>query len=142
MELNKQKLQLWLDERVAAYNDGTRESIEMIRELCKQTGESMGPGGGSNYYYCVNGRWFADVFCESIPIRKVSWFFESTEEPETKIESVPDQWLQKVWAKKEALEKANPNMVVTLQVSECVDYAGCEIRFILNPKTENDESKQ
>ncbi len=30
MQLNKQRLQLWLDGKVAAYNNGSSQDIEMI----------------------------------------------------------------------------------------------------------------
>ena len=35
MQLNKQRLQLWLDEKVAAYNNGSSQDIEMIKILCR-----------------------------------------------------------------------------------------------------------
>jgi hypothetical protein len=48
MQLNKQRLQLWLSGKVAAYNNGSSQDIEMIRELCKYSKRLSFPSGSAN----------------------------------------------------------------------------------------------
>ena len=79
MQLNKQRLQLWLDGKVAAYNNDSSQDIEMIKRLCEQTGEGVNPGGDANFYLCINGRWKPSMIEEGIPHHPVSWFFEPEE---------------------------------------------------------------
>ena len=82
MQLNKQRLQLWLSGKVAAYNNGSSQDIEMIRWLCRRTGEMVIPQGGQSFYLCRGGKWFGYYGCEKIPHHPVSWFFEP-DEPNT-----------------------------------------------------------
>ncbi len=79
MQLNKQRLQLWLDGKVAAYNNGSSQDIAMIKELCRQTNEGLLPIGGGLYYTCLGGRWVGGYACEKVPHQPVSWFFEPDE---------------------------------------------------------------
>lgn len=76
MQLNKQRLQLWLSGKVAAYNNGSAQDIEMIQRLCEQSEDTSPPKGGANYYLCINGMWDPFIVCEKIPHHPVSWFFE------------------------------------------------------------------
>jgi hypothetical protein len=79
MQLNKQRLQLWLSGKVAAYNNGSSQDIEMIKDLCEQTNEGLFPIGGGQYYTCIGGSWVGSYVCEKIPHHPVSWFFEAEE---------------------------------------------------------------
>ncbi len=76
MQLNKQRLQLWLDGKVAAYNNKSSKAIEMIQELCKYSKDRSTPTGDVNYYVCDDGFWVGFEVCEKIPHHPVSWFFE------------------------------------------------------------------
>lgn len=82
MQLNKQRLQLWLDGKVAAYNNGSAQDIEMIQRLCEQSEDTSPPKGGAIYYVCDDGFWVGLTICENIPHHPASWFFEQ-EEPDT-----------------------------------------------------------
>ena len=86
MQLNKQRLQLWLSGKVAAYNNGSSQDIAMIQRLCEHTNEGLLPIGGGLYYTCIGGRWVGSYACEKIPHHPVSWFFEP-EEPRYEIKS-------------------------------------------------------
>ena len=90
MQLNKQRLQLWLDEKVAAYNNGSSQDIEMIKILCRHRSIIPIPNGASKFY--VNGMksWYTTDTIDGMPHHPVSWFFE------------PDPFEKRI----EALEKA------------------------------------
>lgn len=80
--INEQRLKLWLSGNVVAYNNGSTQDIEMVKELCKRTSDSNKPWGASPYYYCERGVWFAAPSCAPTPSHPVSWFFEPENAPE------------------------------------------------------------
>lgn len=83
MQINKQRLQLWLDEKVDAYNDGTTESIALIKELCKYSKNESIPSGAAKFYASDMASWYSyDGPEEGMPRQPVSWFFEPDNEPE------------------------------------------------------------
>ena len=75
---------------MAAYNNGSAQDIEMIKDLCEQTNEGLFPIGGGRYYTCLGGSWVGSYVCENLTYHPVSWFFE------------PDPFEKRI----EALEKA------------------------------------
>lgn len=79
MQINKQRLQMWLDRKVAAYNDGSSQNIKMIRELCGYRSIIPIPNGESKFY--VNGMmsWYTTNTINNIPHKPISWFFEAEE---------------------------------------------------------------
>ena len=77
MQLNKQRLQLWLDGKVAAYNNGSSQDIEMIRELCKYSKRCSIPSGSAKYYACGSGGWYDGCAIIGVEYYHVSWFFEA-----------------------------------------------------------------
>lgn len=80
MPINKQRLQLWIDEKVAAYNDGTPESIAMIKELCKNSKNESIPKCWVKFYANDKTGWYSyNGPEEGMPHQPVSWFFEPEE---------------------------------------------------------------
>ncbi len=79
MQLNKQRLQLWLDGKVAAYNNGSAQDIEMIQELCKYSKDELIPGGASKFYAHNKITWYPIDAIDGLPHHPVSWFFEPEE---------------------------------------------------------------
>ena len=83
MQINKQRLQLWLSGEIAAYNDGTPKSIAMIKELCRRLGCISTPTGANKFYASNGTGWYSyDGPEEGMPHQPVSWFFEADNEPE------------------------------------------------------------
>ena len=95
MQINKQRLNQWLSGEIAAYNDGTPESIEMIKELCRRSSSLSTPSGVADLY--ANDKkigWYSYEGPEGgMPHQPVSWFFEPGDEPanpsiEQRLESI------------------------------------------------------
>lgn len=80
MQINKQRLQLWLDEKVAAYNNGSSQDIEMIKELCKYSKSKSTPSGSAKFYAHDKLIWWYTLdTIDGRPHQPVSWFFEAEE---------------------------------------------------------------
>jgi hypothetical protein len=79
MQLNKQRLQLWLSGKVAAYNNGSSQDIEMIRELCKYSKRLSFPSGSAKFYTNDEVGWMPLDNVEKMAHHSVSWFFEQDE---------------------------------------------------------------
>lgn len=93
MKINQQRLNQWLSGEIAAYNDGTPESIAMIKELCGHAKIQGEPEGYCRFYYHSNGFWYATIEAPKMPNKPVSWFFEAEDEPanpsiEQRLESI------------------------------------------------------
>lgn len=134
MKINNQRLNQWLSGEIAAYNDGTPESIAMIKELCRRSWCISTLTGSDKFYaYDKKTGWYSyDGPKEGLASYHVSWFFEA--EDVSEIESVYDKLIQTFRDKKEALENANPGMEVSIRLTECEGYNGYEFRFTLIPK--------
>ena len=79
MQLNKQRLQLWLSGKVAAYNNGSSQDIAMIKELCRHTLWDNPPAGDARFYMRLEQTWVSAVTVDEfggVPHHPVSWFFE------------------------------------------------------------------
>lgn len=77
MQINKQRLQLWLDEKVAAYNNGSSQDIEMIKILCRHRSIIPIPNGASKFYANGMKSWYTTDTIDGMPYKPVSWFFEN-----------------------------------------------------------------
>lgn len=80
MQLNKQRLQLWLSGKVAAYNNGSSQDIAMIKELCRHTLWANPPAGDARFYMRLEQTWVSAVTVDEfggVPHHPVSWFFEA-----------------------------------------------------------------
>lgn len=77
MQINKQRLQLWLNEKVAAYNNGSSQDIEMIKELCKRSNPKSIPSGSAKFYTNDEIGWYPLDTIDGMPHKPVSWFFEA-----------------------------------------------------------------
>ena len=88
MQLNKQRLQLWLDGKVAAYNNGSSQDIAMIKELCKYSKNRpvYSPSGSAKFYAHNKITWYPFDTNDGMPHHPVSWLFEP-EEPRYEIKS-------------------------------------------------------
>ena len=101
MQINKQRLNQWLSGEIAAYNDGTHESIAMIKELCRRSSSLSTPSGVADLY--ANDKkigWYSYEGPEGgMPHQPVSWFFEP-EDPRYEVKSwVCDDGIWDNWKK-------------------------------------------